>query len=154
MFRSCVVFINCCPRDLPTADSKEIDLMAIRCHFVIAAALTATARTEDRVDEQLQRYIETRQQIALFEVRFHSTTYEWEEEIRTDLTGKLSTLLAFDFESTICLKNWEDLNQIVRKAQACQDEILLKAMGDCLLRSRAPGKGRFSHGLLLPFFQN
>lgn len=116
--------------------------MAARCHFVIAAALVSQARTEDRVDEQLQNYLESRQHISEFENLFESHFQnDTESQVNRDLLAKLSTLFVFDFESAICLKKWDDLGQIVRKARICKDEIMYKAMGDCLLRSEALGNG-------------
>lgn len=116
--------------------------MAARCHFVIAAALVSQARTEDRVDEQLQNYLEARRHISEFESLFESHFQnDTKSQVNRDLLAKLSTLFVFDFESAICLKKWDDLGQIVRKARICKDEIMYKAMGDCLLRSEALGSG-------------
>lgn len=50
-------------------------------------------------------------------------------------------MAVFDFEGAVALKNWDDLGHVVRKASFCRDETMLKAMGDCLLRSNAPGPG-------------
>lgn len=124
--------------------------MAMRCHFVMAAAIVSNARTEDKVDEALQRYLEVRQHVAifdgLFENHFQSTLAARNARVYTDLTAKMSTLFVFDFEGAICLKNWDDLGQIIRKARVCKDEKIYKAMGDCLLRSNASGQGTDSNG--------
>lgn len=123
--------------------------MAMRCHFVMAAAIVSNARTEDKVDEALQRYLEVRQHVAifhgLFENHFQSTLAARNARVYTDLTAKMSTLFIFDFEGAICLKNWDDMGQIIRKARVCKDETMYKAMGDCLLRSNASGNGAHSN---------
>ncbi|PTB40057.1 hypothetical protein M441DRAFT_459152 [Trichoderma asperellum CBS 433.97] len=124
---------------------NEIAIMAMRCHFVVSSALISLARTEDKVDDQLQYYLEARRHIrefdAMLEIKFDTTQYE---SVIIDLMAKLSTLLVFDFEAATALKNWDSLNEIVRKAKTCQDEVTYKAMGDCILRSRAPAKVMFS----------
>ncbi|EEU44120.1 uncharacterized protein NECHADRAFT_30505, partial [Fusarium vanettenii 77-13-4] len=125
-------------------NAYNVGLMAMRCHFVMAAAIVSNARTEDKVDEALQRYLEVRQHVAifdgLFENHFQSILAARNARVYTDLTAKMSTLFVFDFEGAICLKNWDDLGQIIRKVRVCKDEKMYKAMGDCLLRSNASGQ--------------
>ncbi|KAL6357454.1 hypothetical protein LRP88_07621 [Fusarium phalaenopsidis] len=143
VFSACLVFIECYPQDISSENSADLQLMAMRCHFVMAAAIVSKARTEDKVDEALQRYLEVRQHVAvfdgLFEKHFQDTLAARNARVYTDLTAKMSTLFVFDFEGAICLKNWDDLGQIIRKARVCKDEKMYKAMGDCLLRSNASG---------------
>lgn len=142
IFKACLAFSHFYPKDLPESDGSEIAIMAMRCHFVVSSALISLARTEDKVDEQLQYYLEARRHIrefdAMLETRFDTTQ---DESVIIDLMAKLSTLLVFDFEAAAALKNWDSLNEIVRKAKTCRDEVTYKAMGDCMLRSRAPAKG-------------
>ncbi|KAM0352642.1 hypothetical protein ACHAP4_008790 [Fusarium culmorum] len=98
------------------------------------------ARTEDEVDEQLQRYLEARYHISEFDTFFTDhVRNDPKSGIYPDLLAKMSTLFVFDFESAVCLKQWDDSSEIVRKATICKDEIMYKAMADCLLRSEAPG---------------
>ncbi|RSL67251.1 hypothetical protein CEP54_003324 [Fusarium duplospermum] len=136
--------MECYPQDISSENSADLQLMAMRCHFVMAAAIVSKARTEDKVDEALQRYLEVRQHVlvfdGLFEKHFQNTFAARNVRVYTDLTAKMSTLFVFDFEGAICLKNWDDLGQIIRKARVCKDENMYKAMGDCLLRSNASGK--------------
>lgn len=149
IFSACLGFIECYPQDISLENSADLQLMAMRCHFVMAAAIVSKARTEDRVDEALQRYVEVRQHVAifdgLFEKHFQNTLAARNARVYADLTSKLSTLFVFDFEGAICLKGWDDLGQIIRKARVCKDEKMYKAMGDCLLRSNASGKGEQFH---------
>ncbi|KAM5374696.1 hypothetical protein ACJZ2D_006474 [Fusarium nematophilum] len=111
------------------------DLMAMRCHFVLAASCVSQARTEDKVNEQLQRYMEARQHVAAFDELLEghfrdSNSSSRDDQVVTDMMGKLSALFVFDFEGAICLKSWDDLGQIIRKAKACKDDLMYKAMGD------------------------
>ncbi|RFN41036.1 hypothetical protein FIE12Z_13002 [Fusarium flagelliforme] len=140
IFRACLVFATCYPSDISSDDEADRRLMTARCNFVIAAALISQARADDKIDEQLQRYLEARHHISEFDTFFSEQVNGGPEtEICPDLLSKMTTLFVFDFESAIHLKNWGDLNQIVRKAEICKDETMYKAMGDCLLRSEAPG---------------
>ncbi|UKZ81939.1 hypothetical protein TrVFT333_009717 [Trichoderma virens FT-333] len=145
MFTTCLAFSAHYPRDLPLSEATEIALMALRCHFVIAAALVSLARAEDRVEEQLQYYLQVRHHTREFYATLETTVDGIQEEnTAADLNVKLSTLFVFDFEAATALKDWDGLNEIVRKAKTCRDEVMYKAMGDCILRSRAPGKALFS----------
>ena len=150
IFQTSLAFSACYPKDLPLSESIEIALMALRCHFVIAAALVSLARTEDRVEEQLQYYLEARHHVKDFDATLEKTSDGIQDEnIRADLIAKLSTLFVFDFEAATVLKIWDGLNEIVRKTKMCRDEGMYKAMGDCMLRSRAPGKGGRSEVAML-----
>ncbi|KAG5745521.1 hypothetical protein H9Q70_011785 [Fusarium xylarioides] len=140
IFRACLAFVDCYPSDLASEDDTDLRLMSVRCHFVIAAALISQARTGDKIDEQLQQYLETRRHISEFDTLFDAHfRNDPKSQIYPDLLAKLSTLFVFDFESAVCLKSWDDLSQIIRKARICKDEMIYKAMGDCLLRSQASG---------------
>jgi hypothetical protein len=142
IFKACLAFSHFYPTDLSASDDNEIAMMVIRCHFVVSSALISLARTEDKVDEHLQYYLEARRHIrefdAMLETKLDTTQ---EESVAKDLVAKLSTLLVFDFEAATSLKDWDSLNVIVRRAKICQDELTYKAMGDCILRSKASGKG-------------
>ncbi|KAL6901334.1 meiosis protein SPO22/ZIP4 like domain-containing protein [Trichoderma evansii] len=141
IFEACLAFSHLYPEDLPASDGNEIAVMAMRCHFVVSSALISLARTEDKVDEQLQYYLEASRHIREFDAILETERNKTQDEnIIIDLMAKLSTLLVFDFEAATALKNWDGLNEIVRKAKTCQDEVTYKAMGDCILRSTAPGK--------------
>lgn len=149
IFKSCVAFTDWYPENLPLSDFTEIALMAMRCHFIIAAchfiiaaALISMARTEDRIEEQLQRYVEARQHVSAFDKCLQIEGEAQPEEVTKDLIGKAAALFVFDFEGAVALKSWDELNNIVRKATMCQDETTFKAMGDCLLRSHAPGRSK------------
>ncbi|RKK55326.1 hypothetical protein BFJ66_g4151 [Fusarium oxysporum f. sp. cepae] len=140
IFRACLAFVDCYPSDLPSEDDTDLRLMSVRCHFVVAAALISQARTGDKVDEQLQQYLETRRHISEFDTLFDAQfRNDSKSQVYPDLLAKLSTLFVFDFESAVCLKSWDDLRHIIRKARICKDEMMYKAMGDCLLRSEASG---------------
>ncbi|KAH0523262.1 hypothetical protein TsFJ059_008293 [Trichoderma semiorbis] len=145
IFKTCLAFSVCYPKDLPSSEAAEIAMMALRCHFVIAAALASLARKEDRVEEQLQYYLQVRHHMDEFYAILETNTDEiMDESTAADLNAKLSTLFVFDFEAATVLRDWDGLNGIVRKAKACRDEVMYKAMGDCVLRSKAPGKALFS----------
>lgn len=141
VFSSCLDFISCYPDDMPKEDYEELYVMSMRCHFVMGAAKVSLARTEDRLDERLQKYLEVRRHVAAFDLELCKEPVGRDEPTVLDLCRKLSILLVFDFEGAVALKSWDDLGNIVRKAEACRDETTLKAMGDCLLRSETPSRG-------------
>lgn len=61
-------------------------------------------------------------------------------------SGKLSVLLAFDFEGAIRLGDWDELEIICERAAACDNSDTLRVLGDTLLRAQAtvPSKSLFS----------
>ncbi|KAL7962386.1 meiosis protein SPO22/ZIP4 like domain-containing protein [Trichoderma compactum] len=145
IFKTCLAFSACYPKDLPLSEATDIAMMSLRCHFVIAAALVSLARAEDRVEEQLQYYLQVRHHMDNFYAILETDTDGiMDESTAADLNAKLSTLFVFDFEAATVLRDWDGLNEIVRKAKTCRDEVMYKAMGDCVLRSNAPGKALFS----------
>ncbi|PFH60556.1 hypothetical protein XA68_10761 [Ophiocordyceps unilateralis] len=146
LFGACLTLIDCYPDDVALADDSELKTMAMRCHFVMGAASVSLARAEDRMEEQRQRYGSARRHVAAFDdlmqqVRLGSHhDDDDDDEEASDWARKMATLFVFDFEAAVCLDLWDDLGAIVRRAKSCRDELVLKAMGDCLLRSRAPGR--------------
>ncbi|PNP45997.1 hypothetical protein THARTR1_10831 [Trichoderma harzianum] len=153
IFNTCLAFSACYPKDLPSSDATDIATMALRCHFVIAAASVSLARKEDRVEEQLQYYLQVRHHMDKFYAILETENDEiMDESTAADLNAKLSTLFVFDFEAATVLRDWDGLNEIVRKAKTCRDEAMYKAMGDCVLRSKAPGKGQGYMGRLFSPF--
>lgn len=146
MFSACLVFIGCYPRDVPRKDVEDLALTTMRCHFVIAAALVSLARAEDRVDAKLQRYLEMRQHIAAFDEQLLTEVLPQDSGVLHDIVRKRLALSVFDMEGAVELKSWDDLGQIVRKtADTCKDEGVYKAMGDIILRSQTPAKGKVFH---------
>jgi hypothetical protein len=143
IFTACLGFIACYPQDLPMQDSADLSLMAMRCHFILAAAQISLARTTDQVAEQAQRYLEVRQHASAFQEYMCNGVNHLDERVVQDVHTKSATTIVFDFEGAVALKNWDELGTIVRRARLCGDEVVLKAMGDCLLRSNAPGKGTY-----------
>ena len=140
LFKSCLSFIDCYPQDQSTS-TAELSLMASRCHFIIAAALVSVARSEDGLEDQVQRYSEARSHIAAFDSQLRTESSQQDELILKDLLGKLKTLLVFDFEAATALKQWKGLAKIVQRATICRDEVMLKAMADCLLQATPPVEG-------------
>jgi len=110
-------------------------------NFIIASGLVAQARTQDNLEKQLQDYLQMRKHIAAFENELPGRLDSLEGKAREDLLNKHATLLTFDLEAAICLKKWEDLCTIVRRANQCKSVIAFQGMGDCLLRSNVPGQG-------------
>jgi hypothetical protein len=146
LFKCCLVFIDCYSDESVQSrnEAESLAIMAMRCHFVVAAALVSVARTTNEVDEQLHRYLEMGQHIAAFDQLLHATVGPQDEKTLRDLNLKFSSLLVFKFEGAVALKRWGDLRRIVNQVEVCQNEGAMKAMGDCLLRSQAPGESKYS----------
>lgn len=82
-----------------------------------------------------------RKHISEFETNLPGLLDSLEGKAREDLLNKFATLLTFDLEGAVCLQNWGDICEIVRKAIQCKSVVAFQGMGDCLLRSNVPGQG-------------
>lgn len=141
---ACVNIIRQFPNDIPEETAADLSLKSIFCNFLISSALVSLARSQDNVEEQLQRYLVMRRYIteADSEVQRRIQSKSLDEVSSRDLVGKLALLLAFDFEAAVALKQWNELSEIVLKASACRDLEAFKTMADCILRAHAPPEGK------------
>jgi hypothetical protein len=134
LFDSCLGLTQLYPSDMPAEHTADLSLKRMLCHFIVAAALTAAARAEDNLAQQLQDYLVMRPHVAAFDDEFRHCSGGLGERMLGDLKAKFSTMMLFDFEGAVHLKKWDELGEIVRKATTCEDEAAFKKMADCLLR--------------------
>lgn len=139
---TCTNIIKLFPPDITSRTAQDMSFKLLFSNFIIASALVAQARTQDNVEKQLQDYLLMRKHIAAFGNELPGQLDSLEGRAREDILNKLGTLLTFDLEGAVCLKQWEDLGGIVRKAIQCKNVRIFQGMGDCLLRSSVPGQGR------------
>lgn len=151
LLTSCTRIIAKFPSDLPAQVASEISLKSLFSNFVISSCLVALARVQDHVELQLQDYLVMRKHIADFANELDTRLRTLDESGQHDMLHRLSTLLVFDFEGAVALKNWEDLDGIVRRAERCEDTTVYQAMGDCLLTADIPYQGRFPNSFCLLF---
>lgn len=114
---------------------------------MLASAFTSLARAEDNTTQKDQHYTHCRTHIQNFDEITQSLPNTTSEKIIADIRSKTALLAIFDFEATVCLKAWDDLSQIVRRAESLRVEEIYKAMGDVLLTSQAPTRGTVTHSL-------
>lgn len=139
MLIACVNIIGHFPSDL--SSKVELSLKTLFANFVISSALVALARTQDNVEAQLQDYGTMRRHVMAFDNELPEYLPQLDEQSRDDMFRKQATLLAFDFEAAIALKQWDDLGGIVQRAVPCKNITAFQAMADSLLRAQAPGQG-------------
>ncbi|PKS07050.1 hypothetical protein jhhlp_005647 [Lomentospora prolificans] len=145
IFEACLSIMKQYPADIPLEDAKDLSLKAMCCYFIIGAALISLARREDVVDEKLRMYSEMRGHVARFEVELNERSRDIGKTVLEDLKAKLATLLIFDFEGAVALGTWDELAEVVRRAEMCGDAVAYKAMADCLLRAKGiPPQALFS----------
>jgi hypothetical protein len=141
MLQCCIAFIDQYPTDISEQISDDLSLRKMFCEFSAATALIALARGEDTVETQLQDYLNIRKHVASFDSLLQDKLVKMEEGPAQDLLQKLSVLLAFDFEAACQLKAWNDLGEIIRKAEICKGMRIYELMADCVLASKAPTEG-------------
>ncbi|KAL2135925.1 hypothetical protein VTI74DRAFT_6308 [Chaetomium olivicolor] len=139
---ACVNIIHHFPSDI--GSKVELSLKILFSHFVISSALVALARTQDNIEKQLRDYCTMRKHVMAFDTELPEYLPQLDEQSSEDMLRKHATLLAFDFEAAIALKQWEDLGSIVQRAVPCKNITAFQAMADCLLRSQAPGQVLYS----------
>jgi hypothetical protein len=137
----CIAFIDHYPKDISDQISDDLYLRKMFCEFSATTALLALARGEDNIEFQLQDYLNLRKHVDSFDTLLQEKTGKLGEEAEEDLLRKLSILIAFDFEAACHLKAWDDLPDIVMKADVCKSQRVYELMADCLLCSQAPTQG-------------
>jgi hypothetical protein len=92
----------------------------------------------------LQDYLTIRKHVHNFDTILQLKLENLEEGPAEDLVKKLSILLAYDFEAAIRLKQWDDLPEIILKADICKSMKVFELMADCMLCCEAPIAGMIS----------
>lgn len=138
----CVAFIDQYPKDISDQISDDLCLRKMFCEFSSATALIALARGEDNVEVQLQDYLNLRKHVDSFDALLQDKIGKLGQDAEDDLFRKLSILLAFDMEAACHLKAWDDIPEIVLKAEACKTSRVYELMADCILCSQAPTPSR------------
>ena len=147
MLTACANIIGHFPSDI--GPKVELTLKTLFSHFVISSALVALARTQDNVERQREDYATMRKHVMAFDNELPEYL-PLDEQSRDDMLRKHATLLAFDFEAAVALKQWGDLGGIVQRAVSCKNIMAFQAMADCLLRAQAPGQGMPLLLLIMP----
>jgi hypothetical protein len=135
---SCIQFINLYPTSTTQQIADDLSLRLIFCHFLSTILLTSLARAEDNIETQLQDYVNIRKNVDSFDKVLQEKLPRLEEGPANDLINKLSILLAYDFEAACRLKAWDDLSEIVLKANFCKSMKVYELMADCILSCEAP----------------
>jgi hypothetical protein len=112
---------------------NDITLRDIFCDFLAVILLLSFARAEDNIETQLQHYLQVRKYVEHFDTNLQSILDILEEGPQQDLLKKLATLLVFDFEAAIRLKAWDDLTEVILKADSCKSLRVYEQMCDMLL---------------------
>ncbi|KAI9820657.1 MAG: hypothetical protein M1827_005026 [Pycnora praestabilis] len=124
--------------DMDTNTMIELTLRRIFCDFLCTSLLITLARAEDRIENQLQYYLESRTHTTDFRIRLQGQLTNFQGGAKDDLLRKHSTLISFDFEAAVELKAWDDLGQLVEEASHCTDGKAFGIMADIILCSEAP----------------
>jgi hypothetical protein len=134
---SCNSIMSHFPADISSDIAADVALKTLFNNFIIASALVARARAQDKIEDQLQDYLLMRKHIAAFDVSLPAQLPALVEACRADMLSKLACLLAFDFEGALTLKSYDDLLSIILKCGECGSALPLQAMADCVLRHPA-----------------
>lgn len=143
MLQCCIAFIDQYPADIGEQVSDDLSLRKMFCQFSAATALIALARRGDHVVTCLQHYLNLRKHVASFDSLLQTKLEKMEDGPAQDLLQKLSVLVAFDFEAACRLKAWDDLGEVILRAQICREMRIYELMADCILCSQPPTEGTY-----------
>ncbi|PGH36716.1 hypothetical protein GX50_00376 [[Emmonsia] crescens] len=135
---TCIKFLDMYPSNLSQKQLYAVTLRRLLCHFLGALLSMARARTETDAPAQTDYYLDSRNHIQNFRGIFSSEITHWDETHRHDLLKKQRTLLAFDFEAAVRLRQWESLDEIIDESESFADDILYGTFSDAMLCSDAP----------------
>ncbi|PGH05766.1 hypothetical protein GX51_02737 [Blastomyces parvus] len=140
LVNTCIKFLDMYPSNLSPKQLYDVNLRRLLCHFLGALLSMARARTETDTQAQADYYLDSRNHIQFFRGVLNCESTNWEETHRDDLFKKHRTLLAFDFEAAVRLRQWGSLDEIIEESEFVSDDILYGTFLDALLCSDAPLK--------------
>jgi len=135
MLICCIAFIDHYPDGITVQVAEDLSLRKMFCEFSAATALVALARAEDQIKTSAQDYLNLRKHVDSFDCLLQEKMAQLEPEhpIAQDLLQKLAILLGFDFEAACNLKAWNEIGEIILKAEMCKSPRVYEIMADCLL---------------------
>lgn len=137
---TCLKFLELYPGDIDASTHEAISLKAIYCHFLSASLGVQISREEDNTNLRVQRYFEVKQQTQAFRVKRQALRDDLAQEVLWDLKDKHATLLLYEFEACVHLKDWDYLSTIVGEAQHCENPRVVQYFGDMIMQSQAPDR--------------
>lgn len=143
MLQCCIAFIDQYPADISEQISDDLSLRKMFCEFSAATALIVLARGEDHIETCLQHYLILRKHVASFDFLLQNKLEKMEDRPAQDLLQKLSVLIAFDFEAACRLKAWDELGEVILRAEVCKELRVYELMADCILCSQPPTDGKY-----------
>lgn len=143
MLSSCLDFMGQYPKDTNEQVYDDLSLRKMFCAFSAATALISLARAEDTIEVQMQDYLNVRKHVDNFDNLLQEKIDKIDEDMEQDLRRKLSILAAFDFEASCRLRAWDDLGEVVLKADACKSSQVYEIMADIILCSGAPTQSKY-----------
>ncbi|OJD25043.1 hypothetical protein ACJ73_03590 [Blastomyces percursus] len=140
LINTCIKFLDIYPSSLSPKQLYAAALRRLLCHFLGALLSMARARAETDTQAQANYCLDSRNHIQFFRSVLNCESTNWEETHRSDLFRKHRTLLAFDFEAAVRLRQWCSLHEIIEESESFSDDILYGTFSDALLCSDAPLK--------------
>ena len=138
----CIFFIDQYPKDIGELVSDNLCFRKMFCAYTAATCLVNLARGEDDIEQQLQYYLRLRKHVHAFDELLQGRLEKLPEPETKDLLRKLEGLMAYDCEAACRLKAWDDLGEIILKAEICKSMPLYLVMADCVLSCQAPTQGQ------------
>lgn len=143
LLKCCILFIDLYPADIGRQTMEDISLRRLFCDYLATVVLVAQARVEDNIETQLQKYLLLRGHVSSYDKNVQEKLQQLEGEPAADLLKKLSVLISYDFEAAVQLKAWDDLTEVIVKADICKSMKVYEVMADCILSCDAPTHGMF-----------
>ncbi|KHN98328.1 Meiosis specific protein SPO22 [Metarhizium album ARSEF 1941] len=137
---ACISFVSCYPSTISALQADELVATLLRSHFLISVCLLKEARRLEDMPERHRCYAAIRHHTAEYRDILNGTTMP-DVITHQDLAGKMTTLLVYDFEAAVSLRQFEDLEEITGIVKQHEDVQALKSLGDVLLQDPIPAQG-------------
>lgn len=117
-------------------------LTRMHCGFAVCA-LASNNFTKDKIDERdITSTICLDDLLSSYFYELESLDSALSGSTRHDLYKKAGTLCLLRLQQLIAQDQWGAVPDLLKQASNCKDVAILKAMGDCILRSGADASGK------------
>ena len=114
LLQSCIELLELLWADETTADSADLVLRLLFCHFLAASASITLARTEDNIEQSTQQYIIVQSDAARFcQLLTEASREVVGDAVCEDLQSKRFELLRFQLECAVRLGSWNELDSLL-----------------------------------------
>ncbi|PGH23466.1 hypothetical protein AJ80_02420 [Polytolypa hystricis UAMH7299] len=138
LLNTSIKLIDLYPSNLGSEATADLAIRRLLCDFLGAIISIAQARNSEDSQQQRDYYLDVRIHIQSFRGKVQVILDRRDGDEHSDLWTKYQTLLAFDFEAAVRLKQWQGLDKIIAESEQFADDKLYGIFADAMLCSDSP----------------